>query len=121
MRQYQRPRTRVGRILSTWWLWTSLVGFILGFAIYYSVPAHADGNIDRAEADYINSYGYAVCAVIDEYPNVNGVLGVARGIMSDGFTMDSAVDIINESVYDDCPRHFPLLQAIGRAARGETL
>lgn len=39
--QYRRPRTRLGRILSTWWLWTTLVGCILGFALYYSVPAHA--------------------------------------------------------------------------------
>lgn len=115
--QHRRPRTRLGRLLTAWWIWPAAVGFLLGFAVYYSVPARADGQIDRAEADYINSYGYAVCAVIDEFPNVNGVLGVARGIMADGFAANSAIDIINESVYEDCPRHWPLLVAIGDAAR----
>lgn len=117
-RQYRRARTRIGRLLNHWAIWPAIVGFILGFALYYSAPAHADGQIDRYEADYVTSYGFAVCAVIDEYPTVSGVLGVMRGIENDGFAADSAVDIINASVDQDCPRHWPLLQAIGRAARG---
>ena len=115
--QYRRLRTRLGRLLGHWAIWRVIVGLILGYALYGASDARADGQIDRAEADYVLTYGYAVCAVIDEFPNVNGVMGVARGIMADGFTADSAVDVINESVYEDCPRHWPLLQAIGRAAR----
>ena len=116
MRQYQRPRTRIGRLLGHWAIWPAIVGFILGFAVYYSVPAHADG-LDRFEADYVASYGTAVCEVLDEYPNANGVIGIGRGIISDGFNEQQAADIINAAVYLDCPRHFPLLQAIGNAAR----
>lgn len=84
--------------------------------------ARADGVIDDTEYAYISTWGpVAICPVIDEYPSAAGVVGVMRGIMDDGMTADSAVDIINASVHQYCPRHWSLLQAIGRAARGETL
>ena len=47
-------------------------------------------------------------------------MGVTAGIVKDGFSEDDAVDIINASVDTYCPRNWPLLQAIGRAARAET-
>jgi hypothetical protein len=119
MSQHRRPRTRIGRALNAWWVWPAIVGLILGYALYGASDARADGQLDRSEADYVLVYGYAVCAVIDQYPNVGGVLGVAQAIVADGFTQDSAADIINQSVLDDCPRHWPLLQAIGRVARGK--
>lgn len=44
--QYRRPRTRVGRavrrVLGAWWIWTILAGLIVGAALYFSVPAHAE-------------------------------------------------------------------------------
>jgi len=83
--------------------------------------ARADGVISNAEFAYIQAYGAgAVCPTIDEYPTPGGVMGVMQGIVQDGFTPDSAVDIINASVQQYCPSHWPLLQAIGAAARGET-
>lgn len=87
-----------------------------------SMPqAHADGYISHTEAAYINTYGAAaICPVIDEYHSSAGVMGVMKSIMSDGFTADSAVDIINEAVSEYCPRNWPLLVAIGDAARNNT-
>jgi len=83
-------------------------------------PAKADGHLDNSEADYVLMYGEgAICPVIDEYHSLAGVTGVARGIAKDGFTLDSAVDIINAAVDQYCPRNWPLLVAIGKAARGE--
>ena len=120
--QHRRPRTRLGRLLNQWWLWPVLVGLILGYAVYGASDARADGVLSDVEYAYSTVWGpTAICPVIDEYPTEAGVLGVAKGIVADGFTADSAVDIINEAVYDWCPRHWPLLQAIGRAARGKTL
>jgi len=83
--------------------------------------AKADGILDNSETDYVLMYGAAaICPVIDQYHSMAGVTGVARGITKDGFSLDSAVDIINASVQEYCPRNWPLLVAIGKAARGES-
>ena len=93
----------------------------LGAALYFSSPARADGTISAGEADYIELYGQGVvCPVIDRYHSIPGVMGVVSAIVDDGFSEDNAVDIINASVDTYCPRNWPLLQAIGRAARAET-
>ena len=95
--------------------------FITAGTMLLAAPARADGFLDDAEIDYAATYGqYAICPVIDEYHTTDGVMGVARAIINDGFAPDAAVDIINVAVQEFCPRNFPLLQAIGRAARGET-
>lgn len=94
--------------------------FLTAGIVFAAGPAKADGVLDSSEADYVLMYGDgAVCPVIDKY-GAKGVVGVMKGVMNDGFTPDSAVDIINESVQEFCPRNWPLLVAIGNAARGTT-
>lgn len=96
-------------------------GMLLPYLLFGSPPARADGVISDVEWAYIQAYGAgAVCTTIDEFPSEAGVMGVAQGIMDDGFNGDSAVDIINASVSTYCPSHWPLLQAIGAKSRGET-
>lgn len=83
--------------------------------------AHADGDLSPSEAAYVAAYGRdAVCPVIDTYHTPAGVIGVKMAIMKDGYTADDAVDIINASVVVYCPRNWPLLVAIGKAARAAT-
>ena len=92
--------------------------FITGSVVLFSTTAKADGYLDDTETDYVLTYGHdAICPVIDQYHSAAGVVGVARAIVSDGFTPDSAVDIINASVQEFCPRNWPLLVSIGNAAR----
>lgn len=101
------------------WLITASV--MLGGAVYFAGPAHADGYISTDESDYIELYGQgAICPVIDRHHSIPGVMGVMAGIVNDGFAEDDAVDIINASVDNYCPRNWPLLVAIGKAARAET-
>lgn len=127
-RQYRRARTRAGRTiqrvwraLTHWAPWTIAAGLILGAAIYGATPARADGILTDAEYAYVLTWGpTAVCPVLDQFPTANGVFGVVRGITEDGFSPDNAVDIVNESVYDFCPRHWQMLVAIGQAARAAT-
>ena len=96
-------------------------GFLTAGVVFAAGPAKADGTLDKTETDYVFTYGSgAICPVIDEYHTPAGVMGVVKGIMHDGFTADSAVDIVNASVDLYCPRNWPLLVAIGKAARGET-
>ena len=83
-----------------------------------AAPARADGVLSYSELAYASQYGAgAICPVIDEYPSIAGVRGVLDGIAEDGYSYDSAVDIINYSVATYCPRNWSLLVAIGRAAR----
>lgn len=112
-----QPRRATTRLLLT----AMAAGAVLaGTGIGYAAQARADGVISDAEYAYIQTYGAgAVCPVIDEFPTGAGVMGVMRGITDDGFTPDAAVDIINASVQTYCPRNQPLLEAVGRAARGE--
>ena len=80
--------------------------------------AKADGVLSAVEVAYVNAYGpIAVCPTLDNHPSTSGVLGIAEAITDDGFGADDAIDIINASVYEYCPRHWPLLVAIGQAAR----
>ena len=44
---------------------------------------------------------------------------LATAMTEEGFTPDGAVDILNASVEVYCPQHWPLLVAIGKAARAQ--
>jgi hypothetical protein len=92
---------------------------LLGAAVYFSTPARADGFLDDDEAAYVDLFGRrAVCPTLDQYHSTSGVLGVTEVIVGDGFTPDNAIDIVNASVWLYCPRNWPLLVAVGDAARG---
>jgi hypothetical protein len=94
--------------------------FLLGAAVYFSAPARADGVVTDTERDYVELFGYsAVCPTLDEHHSISGVVGIAAAITEDGFATDDAVDIINASVAQYCPRNWPLLVAVGNAARAE--
>ena len=92
----------------------------LGAALHFASPARADGYLDDDEMVYVEMYGDAVCSTIDDYRSLAGVTGIAEVIVEDGFTPDSAVDVINASVQGYCPEHWSLLQAIGKASRAST-
>lgn len=95
-------------------------GFLTAGLVFGLAPAKADGVLDSDEAQYVLMYGNgAICPVIDQYHSMAGVMGVANAIAKDGFTADSAVDIINVAVETYCPRNWSLLVAIGKSARGE--
>jgi len=97
-----------------------LGGMLVAGVLFGAGAARADGILSDTEAAYVLAYGAgAVCPTISEYPSTAGVMGVAQGIMSDGFTADSAVDIINSSVANYCPQFWTLLERIGAEARGE--
>jgi hypothetical protein len=81
---------------------------LIGFALYFSVPAHAD-----PVSDYARVAAPAVCATLDRYPTLAGVLGVGEGIVYDTggrFGYYEAGEIIGWSVFSVCPRHIALLQ-----------
>lgn len=91
---------------------------LIAAAVLSTGVARADGVVSDVEAQYILVNADAVCLTLDKYPTKAGVLGVMQGVMDHGgFSPDSAVDVINASVYEMCPQHWPLLQRIGAEAR----
>lgn len=109
-----RPRAakRINRVLAV------TAGLLL--AATTTATAKADGYLSDAEAAYVHTFGAsAICPTIAAYPSVPGVLGVAQAIIDDGWSPDSAADIVNAAVGQYCPRFWPLLVAIGNAARAD--
>lgn len=100
--------------------WAMVGSALFGACVYFASPAKADGMLDEDEQVWIELYGeQALCATLSEYRSLAGVKGIFDVLTTDeGFTPDSAVDVINASVQAFCPQHWPLLVAIGRAARG---
>ena len=94
-------------------------GFLTAGVVFAAGPAKADGTLDSSETDYVLTYEGVICSVVDKYHSPGGVMGVVQAITNDGFSADSAIDIVNASVQDACPRNWPLLVAIGKAARGQ--
>ena len=75
-----------------------------------------------AEADtpmnnYVNTWHAEICKTLDDYPNTSGYVGIGNVIMKDGFGPEQAGQIINEAVWNYCPRHSELLETIGDTAR----
>jgi hypothetical protein len=92
---------------------------LLGAALYFSAPASADGYLDDSEADYVDTYGDgAICPFIDLH-DADGVVAAVETIVDDGFAVTDAIDVVNASVWLHCPRNWPLLVAMGNAARSE--
>lgn len=90
-----------------------------GAALYFSSPAKADGYLSDVEADYVDTYGNgAICPFIDLH-DTDGVVAAVETIVDDGFALTDAVDVVNASVWLHCPRNWPLLVAMGNAARSE--
>lgn len=91
--------------------------FLTAGAVMLASPARADGWLDDDELVFVELHGQSICSVIDTYHSLSGVTDVAEAIVDEGFSPDSAVDIVNASVQGFCMRNWPLLQAVGRAYR----
>lgn len=94
--------------------------FCAAAAMFGIGVARADGILNATESQYVARYGESVvCASIVGTPTPAMVLTVVQAVMQDGFAPDSAVDVTNASVALYCPSEWPLLQKVGRMARGE--
>ena len=90
-------------------------GFITAAVISFAPPAKAD-----AAYSYAAQYGAAVCTTLDEYPTIDGVLGVGSAIIKDGLTAYDAGRAIFYAVADVCPRHLGLLRAFAATGAAVT-
>ena len=112
----KRPRT-----VRRWLAAAGLSGLAAAGCIAAATgPARADGVLNVTETRYVAEHGdWVVCTPIAAAPTPATVIAVVGAVMGDGFTADSAVDIVNGSVLAHCPSRWPLLQRVGALARGE--
>lgn len=109
--------------------WYMFSGFLFGVAtililnLFACGIARADPGIDTdAEYNYVIEYGAsAVCPMIAANPDLNGVVTVWKNIVRDGFTVQSAGDIIDSSVWNYCPQYWPLLNEVVAKLRGNAI
>lgn len=108
-----RPR-RVRRVVAASAAALVLAGTGTGFV------ARADGILNATELEYVDTYGWTVvCLPLNKFPTPAMVATVVGSVMQDGFTADSAVDVVNAAVAVECPQHWPLLVRVGEMARGQ--
>lgn len=95
-----------------------LVMAFLGCAVVLlSAPARAD--TDNVAFAYAATYGGAVCAVLDDYPSFDGIIGIGQSIHGDGLSYAQAGEVIFLAAQEICPRHLPLVTRFA-AAYGDT-
>lgn len=98
--------------------WLMIFSALWGAALYFSSGARADGMLSDDEQVFVELYGAdAICPTLSTYRSVSGVVGISDTIVEQGYSREDSVDIINAAVAAYCPQHWPLLVAIGRAAR----
>lgn len=73
-----------------------------------AAPAKAEP--DRVAVAYAAQFAPAVCDTLDDYPTVNGILGIGQAIMDDGLTPSQAGSVVALSVGELCPWHRPLIR-----------
>ena len=84
----------------------------LGCAVFFlSTPQAKAEPIDPVAVAYAAHYADAVCVTLDDFPNLNGILGLISAIRDDGLTAGQAGAAIGLSVAEVCPRHEPILEA----------
>lgn len=82
---------------------------LLGAAVFFLSTGTAKADSADAVA-YAAHYGDAICENLDEFPTPAGVFGTGQAIMQhSGMSAYDAGQAIAFSVYELCPRHWPLI------------
>lgn len=81
----------------------------LGCIVMLASAPHAKADVDPEAYAYAAHYASAVCATLDDYPTVNGMLGIMSAITDDGLSDYQAGQVVGLSVTEACPRYIYLL------------
>ena len=99
--------------------WLAAAGMLCGLtaiALVIIPRAHADTG-----TDYGNTYASAICATLDDYPSVAGIIGISRAIVEhDQLTYYQAGEAIATAINQHCPRFIPIAQQMIAAAHNGT-
>ena len=85
---------------------------------FFNIPAAQADSLSAKEYSFVTEYGASViCPTVAKYHSINGVVGVVKGVMDQGFTAEEAVTVVNYSVATYCNQFWTLLQQTGAAFR----
>jgi hypothetical protein len=77
-------------------------------ALYFAGPAWSQGPVIE---DYANVYDDAICAGLDEFPTIPGVMAVLDVVAEDsGLSAYDTGAVVALAVMSSCPRHEALLR-----------
>jgi hypothetical protein len=95
----------VGSLKKAWW---AAAGALLLNPLVFASPAHAD-----TATNYGLENEYRICKVFSQYPNAQGVIGIAQAIIEEtGFTPQQAGEAIAAGIIDYCPGYYDDLMRI---------
>ena len=77
----------------------------IGCIVVLASAPTAKADSDSEAYAYAAHYAGAVCAVLDDYPNVNGMLGIMAAITDDGLSNYQAGQVVGISIAETCPRY----------------
>jgi hypothetical protein len=79
---------------------------LAGTGIGWATDARAD-----AGTDYAAGNAARICATLDAYPTLNGIMGVGQAIVNEGYmSFYDAGRAIAVSIAVVCPQHQPLME-----------
>ena len=81
----------------------------LGVIAFSLAAPNAKADSDSEAYAYAAHYAGAVCATLDDYPTVNGMLGIMQAIAEDGLSDFQAGQVVGLSITETCPRYSYLL------------
>lgn len=64
----------------------------------WTTPAKADTGTD-----------YAVCSVLEQYPSIQGIIGIGLALKDEGYSGYEAGEVIGTAVINECPQFIPLM------------
>ena len=103
-------------------LWSMFFGGLIGLLLSFIFisKANADGVLSRPEQAYAdNGAAVAVCRILNEEGvTYRSLANLTKAVATVGdISLDNAVDVVNYSVLEYCPVHWPALVAFGDGAR----
>lgn len=107
-----RPVTAIAALTGT--LMIPVVGF-------FNIPAAQADSLSAKEYSFVTEYGASViCPAVAKYHSINGVVGVVKGVMDQGFSAaEAVVTVVNYSVATYCDSLYPLLTKTGEYFRNQ--
>jgi hypothetical protein len=105
----------MSRFAAAFWLSAVWLIPVVGF---FQPVARAD-TLTPTESAYVQAYGGDVCAALDKFHTISGVVSVVKGVVNSGFTPDQAVTVVNVAVATYCPANWALPQQTGAYFRDQ--
>lgn len=99
----------------------ALTGTLMIPVVGFFQPVARADSLSAKESSFVTEYGASViCPAVAKYHSINGVVGVVKAVIDQGFTAEEAVTVVNYSVATYCREWYPLLTKTGEYFRNQS-